>query len=277
MSVANNIISPEQRAAQLAATYSRAQRYFLAQTARLDVETQRRIGAQSIKFIEAAFFHKAIIKDAQSGGIQNLVRNDAQRRPGISVLQNGKLAKGVNMAVERIGFRYGQLRVPVGTAANLTDEQIENSFAAYATYTSQGAFPNLTNLDFQRTFNAHDSEFVSMIPPALRNAEVAVLHDGNVVWTGLIDEFLMASWNSTADLKKRGSSIELDTFFMLFEDKPIDIQLKMPQRGPGAALPAQIQFTSTDVNAPAGVQTLDLLHFAEFTFYGPSTHFITTA
>lgn len=261
-------LGAEQIKANLAAQFSRAQKYFNAQLARLDKETQRRIDAGEIKLQDQALYHRAVVRGGTGNSSVHLLRPDNKKREGISRFNGVFLPKTSNMVISAIGIRYGMYVVEAPDVLYTADDDIENAYAALASYHSQAMFPNVDTLQFDRVYDPQNREFLNMVPSALRSATVYISVEGKVICAMMLDEFLIASWNAPGGLKA-AAALPLECLQFLREEQPITIEIRHPQTS--KQLPATLDFISDDPSAPVGVVTRDVYHFLETTFYGPGT------
>ena len=258
----------EQVKANLASQFSRAQKYLNAQMGRFDKETLRRIENGEVKIFDKAIYHRAVVRGGQGNTSTHLLRPDNKRREGISRFNGISLQKSENMVIAAIGVRYGLYILEAPDVQYTNDDDIENAYAAQASYHSQAMFPNVDTLQFDRVYDPQSREFLNMVPNALRSATIYISIDGKVITSMMLDEFLIASWNAPGGLKV-AAALPLECLQMLREEQPITIEIRHPISS--RQLPTSIQYVSTDPNAPAGVVTRDIYHFIETTLYGPGT------
>ena len=258
------LLSPEKVLANLTSTWSKTQRYFVAMSGRLDVETIRRINAGDIKVRDGFKIHTVRLRGGTKASSQSLIRSDNKRRQGISDFNIDKLVKGVNFCVGGIIAEYAQFRSDVDLST-LDDEQFENLYAAQASYSHQRHYPNLTTSNYQQDFDRVDDQLANRIPPILQRSLLSIKVGGQLEYEAYLEEFLLDSWNATAGVKRDGA-LQLEKPFMIYEDVPVTMDLTYPLSN--TSLPTRQIYTSASPGAPVGTVNDYVEHLLVIRFYG---------
>jgi hypothetical protein len=174
--------------------FTKEQRFLLAKKAEFTKQMQADLAAGKVRFIDSDVQHIAEISEA--GGIYDLLRTTNDKTVGVSDFDSNKLEAGVNVAVGRIKIAYGK-----DASANKTA-------------------PHKINF----------SSDIAAFPPELLRAKMIVKQDNKTLLRLPIERFCVS--DKTSKVQGEEDVLHLGTPFVLFEQKPVNIQLEFnPEAG----------------------------------------------
>lgn len=266
-----NILTKEQKIANASKIMSRSMKGLFVYLDTFDMETKRKVEAGEVKMRDSFLVHTARIRGGQGNTSIPLLRQDNRRRVGISDFDVTRLPKGVNAFIDGLGFAYATKKTLV--PLTLTDEQIEDQFAATLLYNHQRTLPSLTTFDYNESFDLDNGVFESLIPNILQHALLSISVGGKLEHESTVEQFLLDSLNATPGVLRDGA-LQLGKGFMLREDTQVTMDLTFPVSS--SLLPTSTIITSAWPATsppiggviPAPGTTVFIEHFVKVYFYG---------